>query len=285
MNAGRKPWIPALILIVAVAGCLGAWSVHRPGELEEERRREEIRRAKESAKVAVGLAALNRDWARVDQLLTENPDLPVDLPFMLESAAYRGDTRLAEVLLDRGCNPDGAPGREFLLSTAASMGHRSTIELLLRRGAHADRISADGPPPLHSAVYGNQVRIARMLLRAGSEIDAQVVMDGPYPGKHRRRLLDNDVKIVMATSGGGRMGGSTFKPPPRKDVSPIMLAAWLDEPEMVRLLLEYQPNLELKTEQGETALDLARKEGNQEVVRVLSRAARGVKRERAWADD
>jgi hypothetical protein len=41
----------------------------------------------------------------------------------------------------------------------------------------------------------------------------------------------------------------------------------------------------LKTEQGETALDLARKEGNQEVVRVLSRAARGVKRERAWADD
>jgi ankyrin repeat protein len=256
-----------LALGAAVAGCVGAWIAHRRAE---DRRRVEVNRQGEASTDTFDLAIMRNDPRALDRLISEGRMRPGSLGALLNWVASRNESASVEVLLKHGCDPNGEHPYGTPLATAAAKGNRAMVELLLRYRADPNMKSAGFNSPLHCAVYYNQVHIARSLIEAGAKIDSRELVYGPSRPK-LRRAADKPNRGNQHTIGGLSV---MRKPLPRKNVSPIMLAAWLDEPEMVRMLLKYHPNVALKTNEGETALELARREDNHEIVKTLERVAR-----------
>jgi ankyrin repeat protein len=93
--------------------------------------------------------------------------------------AYRAiedrDTDALRDLLDE--HPDlahaqGTNGND-LLGMAGSTGEEQNVRLLLDRGADAARGNAHGWTPLHQAAYSDDVSLARLMLDAGTPVDAE----------------------------------------------------------------------------------------------------------------
>lgn len=82
-------------------------------------------------------------------------------------AARRGDTELAQVLLDFGANPNEADnGGATALHHAASFGSSGLVELLLHCRADVEKKDDDGEPSL---LWASNGRVADLLLEAGAD--------------------------------------------------------------------------------------------------------------------
>jgi serine/threonine-protein phosphatase 6 regulatory ankyrin repeat subunit B len=94
-------------------------------------------------------------------------DLSVEGPAALVAAAREGYVECAELLLDRGVDPNSSDGRA--LEMAVTTEHMEVARLLLRRGADADRPSEERWTPLmHASSMGN-ASMAELLLRHGAD--------------------------------------------------------------------------------------------------------------------
>lgn len=122
------------------------------------------------------------------------------------------------------------------LHLACFFGRKDTAKMLLELGADASARSANGMHniPLHSAAAGRHEEICAMLLRAGCDVNA--TQQGSYTALH-------------SAAANGDLG-------------------------IVRLLLAHEAKHGVKSETGETPLDLARKRGNTDVANLLERTAR-----------
>lgn len=102
---------------------------------------------------------------------------------LLHYAAYVGDIRLIEALLDRGADID-APAAGVFLSppiVQAILGRRlEALERLVARGANVNARLDDGSTPLHEAALQGQDQMVRALVRAGADPKA-VRNDGRTP--------------------------------------------------------------------------------------------------------
>lgn len=131
------------------------------------------------------IAAYKRHVRIVDYLRPYRDDLTV-----WEAAAIGDSARLAAVLdadpslIDRAASDGYLP-----LGLASFFGHADCVALLLRRGADVNAISRNAMllRPLHSAVCSDNADkaalIARLLLRAGAQVDA--VQERGYTALHR----------------------------------------------------------------------------------------------------
>jgi ankyrin repeat protein len=120
------------------------------------------------------------------------------------------------------------------LQLAAFFGNADTVEYLASHGADVNAISrnqtfARGVPILQSAVASRNLLTAKILLEHGANVNVINEQDG----------------------------------------TPLFLAAFEGNTEMVKLLLAHGADRNLKTKDGQTPLDFARKEGYQEIVALL----------------
>ncbi|MBM3786599.1 MAG: ankyrin repeat domain-containing protein [Acidobacteria bacterium] len=180
----------------------------------------------------------------------------------LQLALYSGKKDIVDLLIGRG-----APVDAF---TAAALGDTERCKALLRaEEVLLNMNSSDGWTPLHLACFFGHIDTAEMLLAMGAEVNSRSAnamnntpLHAAAAGRHREicALLISKGAGVNATQQGG--------------YSPLHSAAANGDIDLVRLLLAHEANAGLKSEKGETALDMARQRNQGAAAELLERIAR-----------
>jgi serine/threonine-protein phosphatase 6 regulatory ankyrin repeat subunit A/serine/threonine-protein phosphatase 6 regulatory ankyrin repeat subunit B len=117
---------------------------------------------------------LLQNRARVDPIGSLSLDYRTrGTPLLL--AAYLGDYRVAEILLNHGASVRRCDDVAFRTSLhwSAEIGDARTTELLLKHDAPVDSRDRDGHTPLHRAAQGGHANVAEVLLSHGAEVNAR----------------------------------------------------------------------------------------------------------------
>lgn len=117
-----------------------------------------------------GLISAEEDWTSEEAFAASLPYAAHATP--LVRAAGTGDVELVRLLLDAGCDPDGAcgcAGAETPLWAATVVGAAGVVAELLARGANPNGAAFAGATALHVAVQRGRGDIARLLRDAGAD--------------------------------------------------------------------------------------------------------------------
>lgn len=155
---------------------------------------------------------------------------------------------------------------DVALHDAVAAGSTDRVGALLAAGSDAlDTLSPDGWTPLHLAAYFGRIEVLEMLLEAGA--------DPTIWG----RAFERNLPIQAACAGGHDAAVELLaEVTPELDVrvdegwTALMEAAHNGLVRGVAALLRCGADPALKREDGKTALDLARENGHDEVVALLS---------------
>jgi hypothetical protein len=161
-----------------------------------------------------------------------------------------------ESMLVRAAFDQGAGDWETGLGAASHMGRRDIARFLIDNGARVDAF----------AIFMlGEVTAGRALLAAFPAIHM-------VPGPHGIPLLGHAIvgkKEAFDTFGllleaGADVNAKTFR-----GITPLMTAAAMNQPEMVRLLIDRGANPAVRTPEGLTALDFARRQNFTAVAALL----------------
>ncbi|NLV54125.1 MAG: ankyrin repeat domain-containing protein [Acidimicrobiales bacterium] len=124
----------------------------------------------------LGDAAAAGDVVRVQALIDADPDavdaVGGDGYRALHVAAYYGQVKVAELLLNRGASVDAVSDNAYAmqpLHAAASRAHAVVVHLLLDHGADVDAPMTGGYRPLHAAADGGHAAMVQLLLERGAD--------------------------------------------------------------------------------------------------------------------
>lgn len=152
-------------------------------------------------------------------------------PTTIHLTAMHGHSDVALILLKHGARPnDHGHGHRRPLHEAAESSNETMISVLLEHGARPNVFDNDGIEPLHIACRNGSLKIARLLIDAGASVSA----------------LDNDMYHPLHH-----------------------LAQGCGDPYFATFLIDQGCDLEAKTSQGYTALQLACISGNIQLLEVL----------------
>jgi ankyrin repeat protein len=199
---------------------------------------------------------------------------------LLVAAAVSENVATVRYLLDRGADSHAhdADGEDALVR-AALTGDVETLKLLLDRGADAKHADNFGFTPLMNATrYPDSQRI-HLLLAAGADPNALnnsggVVKNGPLALRHLSALMlaapfGDQETITALLKAGARVNERDIR-----GLTPLMLSIATDhaQPATVRRLIAERADVQAKDNNGDSALDWARKFGNPEIVSILAGA-------------
>jgi ankyrin repeat protein len=192
-------------------------------------------------------------------------------------AAHSGFTALVEFLLERGADPNAAAAGFTALHAAIMRRDTRMAGALLARGADANtpvkvwtptrRSSRDhnfapelvGATPFWLAARFTQPEMMRLLLKHGA--DATVVHRGHY---HAEEPVEPRSQLTNAVSAAAGMGGGVaWVQPDRREREALMLEA-------ITIAVEQGVDINLENIDGRTALDAARAQKFERVVKVLT---------------
>jgi ankyrin repeat protein len=217
--------------------------------------RREVRGKTMSTTADVMKAIQIDDIASLKQIVDQNPDLASakdengNSPLLI--AAYYGRVAIVQAILDRGVRPN--------IFEACAAGLTSTVELMLKENPKVvSERSHDGWTPLHLAAFFGRLELVRLLLDAGASMLA--------------KSTNNESNLPINAAAAGRRTDvvrllvARGCPPDARasDVgyTPLHLAANNGNAELVEFLLQSGADRSLKTGSGETAHDLAIKQGH-----------------------
>jgi ankyrin repeat protein len=208
------------------------------------------------------------------------------------------DVEKMKLLIDRGANADARANNRFsaLLVAAQYPGSVPAMNLLLDHGAKVRLAKGQGAPlfnafPIMLAAFSGNSEIIARLHKEGDRVDDKMNLIGMFPvtpllalaTMHRtdsvRALLDAGAQVDEADGDGitilswaaianrvemARLliqRGADVNHVDKKGMTPLLYAASVDfgGPAMVDLLLQSGARTSVRTKEGLTALDLARK--------------------------
>ena len=171
----------------------------------------------------------------------------------------------------------GKQGEDTLLMRAAASGVPDLVKLFLRYNPDINAANTDGETALMRAASPNQypaaaeppkggrAEVVRLLLAAGADVNART-KDG------RTALMeagwDADVALLLIKA------GSNVNAQDKEGYTPLMSAA---EADVAQVLLDKGADPTIRNAHGETALDMAREDGRQEVETLLKTVMAGKK--------
>lgn len=95
-----------------------------------------------------------------------------------QAAAEAGQTAVLQALLDAGVKADAPYRGGTALHAAVANSHLRAAELMLERGANPDTADADGYTPLMHAAMNGDAPMVKLLLKHGADPAAQTAQDG-----------------------------------------------------------------------------------------------------------
>lgn len=161
-----------------------------------------------------------------------------------------------DLFLEHGANLNAATSRKAPLQSAVEGGCPKLVGYLLEHGANPSRPDPFQRQPLYYAIKENHYSVAEMLLDAGAKPDAEslhlAVKDGNLQG------------VTLLLDAGASVDALNVW-----ERSPLFTAIKNNQPSAMELLIERGASLTLRDRSGETPLDLVRKSGSAEMVRLL----------------
>ena len=116
----------------------------------------------------------------------------------LHAAALRGHGNVANILIEKGANPNKADQWGMTpLVMAAYNGHTNVVKLLLDKGANPNETNGHGYTPLHHASYTGHKYVVKALLEAGAN-QTMTYSDGRLPAE--LALMEGHMDVVLLLS-------------------------------------------------------------------------------------
>jgi len=204
-------------------------------------------------------AASQRQSAVVEELIRGGADIHAGsknkhTPLMF--AAQQNDVETARILLRAGAKPNHGSGDMSALIIASAMGHTKMVDLLLDNGADPNVSDWRGYNPLLLVVRDSNYGIDLAQKDSIVAIVNSLLKHGANPNL---RLKQPKAQTITEIS----LDGAT----------PLVLAAEVNNVEVVKLLLDAGADPRIPTEQGTTALILAAGAGT-DIQRARSPAER-----------
>jgi len=209
-------------------------------------------------------AIMDGDLAGVTQLLDDDPSLlnirvPSGVPGML-FAMYYGQPLIVRALLERGAAVD--------VFSAAAIGITGKLRTLLNGSPDlANAVAPDGFSPLGLASFFGQKEAAELLLDNGANVNAAALnsqrvmpLHSAVAGQHLgiAKLLVEHGALVNAEQEGG--------------FTPLHGACQNGQVEMVKLLLDNGADIHALSHEGRSALFFAREGSHTQVIALLEAA-------------
>ena len=195
-----------------------------------------------------------------------------------EKAIIRDDYVLMRKLLRQGVDPNtvDAQGQPALVKALQLESLRVAQELMKAPGVRINAVSQGGETALmHACIQGNLELVQQLLA-----LDANVNQPGWTP-LHYVASADHAHSVEIAQLLLDRHAYIDAESPNRS--TPLMLAAQYGSQEMVALLLDAGADVQLRNQQGMTAVDFARRSERDYMVRILGRAYQATHRSKgSW---
>jgi uncharacterized protein len=148
---------------------------------------------------------------------------------------------------------------------AASKGDVAAMERLLNAGSAVDVRAQDGATPLMVAALNSQLEAAKLLIDRGADIMAR--NSGGFTPLHAAAFSGSaPIAILLLDNGAIRDDNKN-----KAGVSPVFVAAEMNHPELVELLIARGADVTVPEIHGYSSLTRAFWKGNQEVVSLLKR--------------
>jgi ankyrin repeat protein len=203
-----------------------------------------------------------------------------------QAACLAGDRAEAERLL--AADPSLIRQPQPLLS-AAELGNEQGVDILLSLGARLDALDHDGISPLHRAVQSGLLKIVRQMAEAGADVDLRerrwngtpmswaVVLHKPAvadylaPLSHDVGSLTSQGRLERLKTVLGEQPERAREVFPGERATPLFVLPDDEEPalEVARLLLAHGVDPKARNAKGQTAADLARLNGHEEVADLI----------------
>jgi hypothetical protein len=162
------------------------------------------------------------------------------------------------------------------LHASVDEGHFEVSQLLFAHGADIDARNAHDFTPLHFASFRGHLKLAVWLLDHGADVNAKQShgWTALHYAAHRGRLktcrilLERNAEVNSQTTSNGSS--------PRGGATPCVLASEMGYLDIVRMLLDYNADVQVCNSNGETAFDVAgsfNQQNQQEIRRLLSQYA------------
>ncbi|CAM1292374.1 ANKRD50 (predicted) [Pycnogonum litorale] len=225
-----------------------------------------------NGQTALNLASRQGDVEIVSILLKHgkaNPDHADNEGWTpLRSAAWGGNTKVVEALLERGAQVDNADSdNRTALRAAAWGGHEDIVLKLLEHGASVNKVDNEGRTALIAAAYMGHTEIVEHLLNHDAEINHEDA-DG-------RTALSVAALCVPASEGHSAVvsllleRGAEVDHKDRDGMTPLLVSAFEGHREVCELLLESDGDVDHIDNNNRTSLLAAASMGHSDVVSLL----------------